>query len=346
VGAASTSAASAAGKATGGALGGALGATGAALGSATGGAAGGGAGAGAAAPAAAESAPLSAGKGAPRSMNGVTVTGANTGGAAVAVYGQDLEAPGKGFEVATVKLANRNDGRRWFGTQVAPSGRLSVSAMPLSSLVWVAYVGTQKMGRVEGGPKWADTDQWDIEAKLDDADMADWDKLSDKQRMERVRPQLRELLAERFGLKLHAEMKVTPVYALVQSKGGVKMKMVAAPPANADPEEQEDRMRDKAPKGPPTGGVMVSDKGWEAHAVQVSGLVGQIGYEVGANDKPMVDETGLDGYYYDFAIKLTHDKDGPTVEQQIEDGLGLRVQEMKLPMKTYVIDGAEKPGEN
>ena len=60
----------------------------------------------------------------------------------------------------------------------------------------------------------------------------------------------------------------------------------------------------------------------------------------------MVDETGLDGYYYDFAIRLTHDKDGPTVEQQIEDGLGLRVQEMKLPMKTYVIDAAEKPGRN
>ena len=123
VGAASTSAASAAGKATGGALGGALGRTGAALGAATGGA--GGSGGGAAAPAAApESAPLSSGRGVPKSMKGVTVTGANTNGAAVAVYGQDLETQGKGFEVATVKPANRNDGRHWFGTQVAPSGKV------------------------------------------------------------------------------------------------------------------------------------------------------------------------------------------------------------------------------
>jgi uncharacterized protein (TIGR03435 family) len=67
---------------------------------------------------------------------------------------------------------------------------------------------------------------------------------------------------------------------------------------------------------------------------------------VGANDKVMVDETGLDGHYYDFSIKLTHDKDGPTVERQIEDGLGLRVEERKVSMKTYVIDAAEKPGEN
>ena len=263
------------------------------------------------------------------------------------VFGADLDAAGHGFEVATVKPANRNDGRRWFGTQVAPSGRFMASAMPLTALVWVAYVGTQKTGRVEGGPKWADEDAWDINAKLDEADMTGWETLSDKQRMERVRPQLRELLAERFGLKVHAEMKVTSVYALVQVRGGVKMKLVAAPPANADPQEQEDRMRsDKTPAGPPTGGFMVSDQGWVGHAVQVSGLVGQIGYEVGANDKPMVDETGLDGSYYDFSVKLTHDKDGPTVEQQIEDKLGLRVEERKMAMKTYVIDEAEKAGGN
>src|ERR1019366_1280672 len=215
-------------------------------------------------------------------------------GAPTVVAPADLDALGHGFEVATVKLANRNDGRRWFGTEVAPSGRVTVSAVSLKSLVWYAYVGTQKTGLVEGGPKWAETDEYDIEAKLDESDMAGWDKLSDQARMERVRPQLRALLVERFGLKVHSEMKVTPVYALVQAKGGVKMKEVGAP-------------------------------------------LGQIGYEIGANDKMMVDETGLDGHYYDFSIKLTKDKEGLTVEQQIEDGLGLRVEERKVPMKTYVI---------
>jgi uncharacterized protein (TIGR03435 family) len=259
----------------------------------------------------------------------------------------DSDALGHGFEVATVKLANRNDGRHWFGTKVAPSGRFSVSSMTLSGLVWAAYVGTQKTGRVEGGPKWVETDAYDIEAKLDESDMAGWDKLSDKERMERVRPELRTLLVERFGLKLHTEVRVTPVYALVVAKGGVKMKEVEAPPANADPQDEEQRMRSNKPlDGPPVGGFMLSDKGWVGHAVEVRGLVGQIRYNIGATDKMMVDATGLDGHYYDFAIKLSKDKDGPTVEQQIEDGLGLRVDERKVSMKTYVIDGAEKPGEN
>ncbi len=129
-----------------------------------------------------------------------------------------------------------------FGTKVAPSGRLSVSAMTLKNLVW-AYVGTAKAGMVEGGPKWAETDNYDIEAKMDDADMGGWEKLSDRERMERMRPLLRALLEERFKLKIHTETRVTPVYALVVAKGGVKMKEVPSPPANADPRAEQARPR-------------------------------------------------------------------------------------------------------
>ncbi|HEY4379117.1 MAG TPA: TIGR03435 family protein [Acidobacteriaceae bacterium] len=256
-------------------------------------------------------------------------------------------AMGHGFEVATVKLANRNDGRRMFGMMLAPSGRLTVSAMSLEGLVQAAYVGARVRGRVEGGSKWVDEDQWDIEAKLDETDMAEWEKLGDRERMDRVRPELRALLVERFGLKVHTETKVTPVYALVQAKGGVKMKEVEGPPANIKPEDREKWMRGgKEEGGPMPGSFRMSDKGWEGHAVEAGMLTGQIGYEIGATDKMMVDETGLAGHYYDFSIKLMKDKDGPTLEQQIEDGLGLRVEERKVPVPTVVIDTAVKPGEN
>jgi uncharacterized protein (TIGR03435 family) len=213
--------------------------------------------------------------------------------------------------------------------------------MTLKSLVWFAYVGSQKTGTVEGGPKWVEADNYDIEAKIDEADMGGWDKLSDRERMERVRPLLRALLEERFKLKVHTETKVTPVYALVVAKGGVKMKEVPPPPANADPQAEEERQRSKTP-GPPPGGFMMSDKGWVGNAVQVRGLLGQISYEVGATDHIMVDETGLQGYY-DFTVKLSRDKDGPTLEQQIEDQMGLRVEERKAPVDTYVIDSAQRP---
>jgi hypothetical protein len=41
-------------------------------------------------------------------------------------------------------------------------------------------VGFGTNGRVDGGPKWADTDEFDINAKVDEANMAGWDTLSDK----------------------------------------------------------------------------------------------------------------------------------------------------------------------
>ncbi|MDP9049130.1 MAG: TIGR03435 family protein, partial [Acidobacteriota bacterium] len=213
-------------------------------------------------------------------------------------------------------------------------------------LVWVAYMPALETGKVEGGPKWADSVQWDIEAKVDDAQMAGWDKLTDTQRMDRIKPMMRALLVERFELKVHEETRVTPVYALVQAKGGVKMKLVDAPPANADPQEQEARARDpKAQNKPPVGGFRVSDAGWVGNAVTIRGLLGQIAYEAGYGDRVMIDATGLDGHY-DFAIKLSKDKDGPTPGQQIEDQLGLKVESRKVPIKIYVIDSAEKPSEN
>jgi uncharacterized protein (TIGR03435 family) len=249
-------------------------------------------------------------------------------------------APAHGFEVATVRLANRNDGRHWFGTKVEPSGRFSASAMSLKNLVWYAYVGTQKTSMVEGGPKWTESDEYDIEAKIDEADKGGWEELSDRERSERAQPLLRALLEERFKLKMHTETRVMPVYALVVAKGGVKMKEVP-PPANADPQAEQDRRRSKTPTAPP-GGFMVSDKGWVGSAVQIRALLGQIAYEVGATDHIMVDETGLDGTY-DFTVKLSRDKDGPTLEQQIEDQMGLRVEQRKAPVDVYVIDSAERP---
>jgi uncharacterized protein (TIGR03435 family) len=134
---------------------------------------------------------------------------------------------------------------------------------------------------------------------------------------------------------------VTPVYALVVAKGGLKLKEVPPPPANQDPQAEQDRERSKNPGAPP-GGFSMSDKGWVGNAVQIRGLLGQIAYEEGATDHIMVDETGAAGTY-DFTVKLTKDKDGPTVEQQIEDQMGLRVEERKLPVTTYVIDSAERP---
>ena len=141
------------------------------------------------------------------------------------------DALGPAFEVATVKPSSNDTPTAggWFGTRLTPSGHLAVRGQSLESLVYFAYINRPTIGKVEGGPSWVHSDSYDLEAKVDEAQMTGWDKLNDADRRTRVQPMLRTLLAERFHLKLHTEMRETQVYALVQAKGGSKLKQVAKP---------------------------------------------------------------------------------------------------------------------
>lgn len=258
------------------------------------------------------------------------------------------DAIGPAFEVATIRPSSGDPGAGgWMGFRLAPSGRLSVRSMPLDSLVGFAYADKPGPTRVDGGPSWAKSQHYDIEAKVDDAQMADWDKLSDADRTARVRPMLRALLADRFQLKLHTEMRDTPVYALVQAKGGAKLKEVTAPaPLEGDGDEMQKMMRQMAdhPGQPLPGGIMCTGRTCTGHAVKMSSAAGQIGASSSA-DRIVLDETGLTGFY-DFSYTISRDADAATPMQQIEDQLGLRFESRKIPIKTYIIDSAQQPSQN
>jgi uncharacterized protein (TIGR03435 family) len=246
----------------------------------------------------------------------------------------------RGFEVASIRPADRNDGRNWYGFRVLPSGRFTASCVTLQSLAWQAYPGDSRAARISGGPKWINDATFDVNAKLDEADLEGWDKLTEHDRLVRARVALRILLEQRFQLKIHTETHIEPVYALVQAKHGVKMKEVQLPEPET-PEQQDARLNDRGPKGPPPGGFSMGGDHWIASAVPVPALLGQITYELKL-DHLLLDETGLKGYYA-FDMKMSRDKDGPTMEQQIEDQLGLKVESRKAPITEYVIDSTEKP---
>jgi len=258
--------------------------------------------------------------------------------APVAASGDTPDVLGPAFEVATVRLGHHDDG----GFRLTPSGRLTAQSVPLTYLVQIAYGG-----KVEGGPAWAESDTYDITAKVDDAQMLDWATLSERERGNRVLPMLRTLLAERFKLKLHTETKMTAVYAVTQAKGGAKVKEVP-PPAplegEGDAMEKMQRWMKEHPGQPVAGRWTCTEKGCSGHAVLMKNIVGQLGGDAGL-DAVAVDETGLTGFY-DFSYTMSRDKDAPPMIAQIEEQLGLRFESRKVPMKTYVIDAAEKPSAN
>ena len=262
-------------------------------------------------------------------------TPANAGATAA-----DDMALGPEFEVATIRPANRDDGRHWFGTRIDSSGRVTASAVTLSSLVWFAYVNGPGSGKVTGGPKWAQSDAFDINAKIDGAYMDGWDKLSQQERTDRVRPMVRKLLADRFQLKLRTEMQPTPVYVLVQAKGGAKMKEVPAPEAvDEDPQTMMRWMNDHPGQGRP-GSIFCTGNTCTGTAIQMKNAIGQIGGSARA-DRLVIDGTGLKGYY-DFTMTQPRHDDDQAMEE-VEDSLGLKFEARTVPIKTYIIESAEKP---
>src|SRR5262245_1989681 len=111
------------------------------------------------------------------------------------------QAPAPIFEVATIRPSGA-DGPP-MSLQRQPGGRLVTSNTPLAFLVSWAF--NLDGGRLLGVPKGADSARFDITAK------APTDNLVAGQ----TQLMMRRLLADRFGLVVHSEMRDLTAYALV-----------------------------------------------------------------------------------------------------------------------------------
>lgn len=142
---------------------------------------------------------------------------------------------------------------------------------------------------------------------------------------------MQNLLAERFKLAVHREMKEMSTFQLLVAKGGPKFK---ASEADAKPPEE--------PKMPPAT-IRLPARKWtmDHFADWLSG------YAKG----PVINATGLAGEY-DFVLwwsfdTLDNPDAGPDMFQALQSQLGLKLEAKKGPIEVLVIDHAEKiPTEN
>jgi bla regulator protein BlaR1 len=193
--------------------------------------------------------------------------------------------------------------------------------------------------QISGGPSWLNSENFDIEAKLDQSSVDALAKLTpDQGQMERQR-MLQALLSDRFKLVFHHETKELPVYALVVAKNGSKIH-----PAKAD---------DTYPNGlkcfggrPCGAGVLVQPGPCKlvGQGVPIAGLVRDLSQQLG---RSVVDQTGLNGLY-DFTLDChTAFMDrGDSLPMVLPDQLGLELKLQSAPVDVLVIDHAEKPSES
>jgi uncharacterized protein (TIGR03435 family) len=215
-------------------------------------------------------------------------------------------------------------------------------SVSLNGLVGYAYAfGGPQRRLVAGGGGWIESQPWDIIAKVDDPSLAG---LTNAERNNRIRPMLQALLEERFHLKLHTELRPTSVYALVQAKGGAKVKEVPAPPeVEGDRMEAMKRYHEENPGKPFPGGFFCSDGRCTGTAVTISGALGQIGGSSRAG-RTVIDETGLKGHY-DFSFRQPRNEDDDAMAEVMDD-LGMKLVPRKVDLTTYVIDSAARPSAN
>ncbi len=214
------------------------------------------------------------------------------------------------FEVASIKPSTGagTETRRY------PGGRFTATGVTLKALIQRAW--DVKDFQVSGGPGWVNADRFDLEAKASTTGMVEGSSLAGM---------IQALLAERFKLEIHHEIREMPIYSLVVAKSGAKLT--------------------------PT---ISTAQTWSKGNGSLTGT--KVPMEMLAGDlleaqlsRVVVDNTGIKG---DFDIHLTWSPDngaeqiGVSLFTAIQEQMGLKLESAKGPVDVIVIDRAERPSEN
>lgn len=213
----------------------------------------------------------------------------------------------------------------------------------LNHLIMKAY-GIPQLDRLAGTPAWSTGKRFDIQAKVDNADIPANSKLSAQQHGE----MLKQILVERFQLTMHQEERVQPIYVLtVSSKPGPLLEKSRLNDGDSAPPSV--RVIHRLKRGQLTEErFTMSD-----FANQLSGILHRF----------VVDQTNLDGLY-DIQIDWNPDdalptasgaadssqpdssNTNPSIFTALQEQLGLKLRASKGPVTVWVVDHVELPSDN
>ncbi|SPE38393.1 conserved hypothetical protein [Candidatus Sulfopaludibacter sp. SbA3] len=194
---------------------------------------------------------------------------------------------------------------------IPANGKLLGKCVTLMRLISFAY--DVPFARVSG-PPWLDSAAFDVQAK---------GKVGTKDA--EIRLMTRRLLAERFGLECHREIKPGRVYFLVRDGGGPKM-VPADEPQPPNP---------KLPRSfhPLIAGDVTIDE----FAAVLSRYVAV----------PVIDRTGVSGKFHFYLWWGSNPETDPDIFQAVKEQLGLKLQPGNSDVEFLVIDRVSRtPSEN
>ncbi len=224
------------------------------------------------------------------------------GAAAYGLFAQSSARPT--FAVASVKRSAFTgfNPHQPMGGGYQPGGRLHLVNLPLIGLIQFAYADHDsshwaplRPSQVAGGPAWAKTDGYNIEAKPEAE--------TDPKHMWLM---LQTLLADRFRLRLHRETRELPAYDLQLANGGPKLPSpkdvgcVSFPPGTP-PHPVPGKVDCGYVAGP--FGSQAGRLHIEGSKVHMADLIRELASVL---DRPVLDQTGFTG---EFDLRLTFSPD-------------------------------------
>jgi len=249
------------------------------------------------------------------------------------------------FEVATIKPSGPGSS---FFQQPSPD-RFVRPNTTLTALLLYAYDVSEF--QVQGGPEWMGTARFAVEGKAEGEPTAG-----------QMQSMVKQLLADRFNLRVHTETRDLPRYALVRARSdgrlGDKLRPSASdcPTPAASPND-----RPPAPPQPrevPRCGLTIRMGGGTRmvtmNGASISRLIRTIQPDAG---RVVVDKTGLTGSYdIELETELVRRTGLPTTLFQadtpreglslftaLQEQLGLKLESERGPVDLLIVDRAEKP---
>jgi uncharacterized protein (TIGR03435 family) len=171
-----------------------------------------------------------------------------------------------------------------------------------------------------GGPKWIESELYRIVAKPPEGPAPDKEHLNVE-----INERIRSLLADRFQMQVHREMREHTIYSLVIAKGGSKLKEVS----------QDPTFRLRLGKGR-----------MSAHGGKIDMLATLLSNHFNC---PVENKTGLTAFY-DIQLEYAADDNVPdtlpSLFAALQEQLGLKLEAHKGPVEFLVIYRIERPTEN
>jgi uncharacterized protein (TIGR03435 family) len=238
------------------------------------------------------------------------------------------------FEVAEVRPSKPGATERL----TAQNGRLEILGYTLRELITMAF--DVKSDAVTGGPKWLETDRFDVIAKSPDV-------MSPRA----MSGMLKALIVQRFKLQIHNEDQPMTVFALALGNRSPKLKATgisARSECKLSPAEtgrayvcQNTTMAQLAERLPDVAGAYLTHS-----VVDLTGLKGA--YDFTLTWTPRARLPGAAGRGDDIGlpalgvVQASTPAGDLTVFEAIDEQLGLKLDERKLPMPVIVIDHVER----